>query len=668
VVVLAVSLAGDPAHALCDVATPCAGAPSNLGTFGGISEAFGVSANGSVVVGYSNVTGIINHAFRWTSAGMVDLGTLGGTASFAFGTSSDGSVVVGYSGITGDGVTHAFRWTAGTGMVDLGTLGGTNSYAYGTNADGSVVVGHADITGNTGRHAFRWTSAGMVDLGTFGGTTSIAYAANADGSVVVGYASLAGNAAIHAFRWTSAGMVDLLTLGGSNSLARAVNADGSVAVGESQIAGNAAYHAFRWTSAGMVDLGILSGGTFTQAFGVSADGSVVVGLGNGSGFSSHAFRWTAATGMRDLNTLLANAGINMTGITLFNANAVSGNGQFIVGGGTFSGATRAYIVRYYDQETTTTPTPTPAPTPAPIVGLTTFSSVQSSINDLSDSRFGVMAQQHGLAAPILGGDKPMGLGNEAGVYAVGGSASGGGFLRYSWGSGFSLLGGLAYAKENYPDADLGHSAIGGLALQYIYSGWGWWRPFVQAGGWYAPDALLSFSRSYMNGAGTATGIGNAHADLSYYFAQAGILLARSQWDQLALGAEYGRERMAVAAYAEPLSSANPFEAHVAPGTDSIDLAKLRLQWSHRFTPRLDGTAWVAGVRGFNRSSELSATVPGIGILMPTDLGPLTWAEYGARIGYRVTDAVTFDVLANGVSGRGGIDTRTHVGAGLRFQF
>jgi hypothetical protein len=364
--------------------------------------------------------------------------------------------------------------------------------------------------------------------------------------------------------------------------------------------------------------------------------------------------------MRDLNTLLANAGINMTGITLFNANAVSGNGQFIVGGGTFSGATRAYIVRYFDQETAT-------PTPV-IAGLTTVASVQSSINDLGDARLGLMAQQHGLAAPLLGGDKPMGLSNEAGVFASGGSAAGGGFLRYSWGSGFSLLGGLSYAQEDYPNAELKHAGMGALALQYVHGGWGWWHPFFEAGGWLAPNAALSFSRTYMNGAGTATGTGQTHGDLSYLYARAGLLVARSRWDQVLVAAEYGRERMAIDAYTEPISAQNPFEAHVAAGTDSIDLAKLRLQWSHRFTSQLDTTLWVAGVRGFNRSSELSAVVPGIGSLMPTDLGTLTWAEYGARIGYKLTDTVTLDGFVNGVAGGAGIDSRIHAGAGLRFHF
>ena len=300
--------------------------------------------------------------------------------------------------------------------------------------------------------------------------------------------------------------------------------------------------------------------------------------------------------------------------------------------------------------------------------LTTFGSVQSSINDLSDARFGMMAQQHGLAAPLLGGDKPMGTGNEAGVFASVGSAAAGGFLRYSFGGGFSLLGGLSYAKETYPDADLRQVGIGALALQYIHGGSSWWHPFVETGGWIAPNASLSFSRTYMNGVGMATGTGATHGDLSYYYARAGFLLAHSRFNQVALAAEYGRERMAVDAYTEPLSAQNPFEAHVAAGTDTVDLAKLRLAWSHRLTHHLDTTVWLAGVRGFHRQSELVASVPGIGTLMPVGLDALTWAEYGARIGYRLTNAVTIDAFVNGVSGRDGIDTRVHTGAALRFQF
>ena len=47
---------------------------------------------------------------------------------------------------------------------------------------------------------------------------------------------------------------------------------------------------------------------------------------------------------------------------------------------------------------------------------------------------------------------------------------------------------------------------------------------------------------------------------------------------------------------------------------------------------------------------------------------LARGEYGARVGYKVTDAMTVDLFANGVSGEGAVDTRVHAGAGIRFNY
>lgn len=82
-------------------------------------------------------------------AGITDLGTLGGTDSWAYGVSADGAVVVGGAD-TSSGASRAFRWTSAGGMQSVedwlraaGVSVPTDiTYeARATNADGSVVVG-----------------------------------------------------------------------------------------------------------------------------------------------------------------------------------------------------------------------------------------------------------------------------------------------------------------------------------------------------------------------------------------------------------------------------------------------------------------------------------------------------------------------------------------------
>jgi probable HAF family extracellular repeat protein len=118
------------------------------------SEAYGVSSDGSVVVGLSDTASAVE-AFRWTSGGgMVGLGDLPGGwfYSEAHGVSPDGSVVVGVSR-TASGY-EVFIWDAGNGMLNLKdvlfndhgldltgwTLTGAAG-ALGISSDGLTIVG-----------------------------------------------------------------------------------------------------------------------------------------------------------------------------------------------------------------------------------------------------------------------------------------------------------------------------------------------------------------------------------------------------------------------------------------------------------------------------------------------------------------------------------------------
>jgi probable HAF family extracellular repeat protein len=64
------------------------------------------------------VSGLSISVGNANATSMTDLGTLGGTNSIARGVSGNGSIVVGYSDITGNTASHAFEYSGST-MTDI---------------------------------------------------------------------------------------------------------------------------------------------------------------------------------------------------------------------------------------------------------------------------------------------------------------------------------------------------------------------------------------------------------------------------------------------------------------------------------------------------------------------------------------------------------------------
>jgi len=203
----------------------------------------GFSQNGSVIVGRVHI-GSNTKAFRWTAGGgFQQIPDLAGMSSFnaseARGVSADGSIVVGEAEVS---FPEAFRWTAESGTVGLGLLpGGTYSSAFAISADGSTIVGRGNQNTGSGfqQYGFRWTQGGgLQNLGWLpGGNSSEVEAVSADGSVIVGRCFVSGTS--HAVVWTEAGgMVKVVDLLGdaapSNWVLQAatgVSADGKTIVG-----------------------------------------------------------------------------------------------------------------------------------------------------------------------------------------------------------------------------------------------------------------------------------------------------------------------------------------------------------------------------------------------------------------------------------------------------
>jgi probable HAF family extracellular repeat protein len=258
------------------------------------SEAWAVSDDGHYAVGT-----IINASFqyqniRWDlqSNTWQNLGTFGGAEGRAQGISADGSVVVGYAFYASGGY-GAYRWTPDGGLIDLGSLGGGYSWAYGVSADGSTVVGRSFLPDYQAR-PFRWKNHQMIALGNQWGT---AIAVSSDGSVVVGSAYI-NDSQYRAFIWREDTGIMSLNTWNANSSANDVSDDGTLVVGYAYLSSTLPLErAFQWTpEAGEENLNqvyaslLTDGSVLLSATRVSANGRYIVGAGyNASTRRNEAF-------------------------------------------------------------------------------------------------------------------------------------------------------------------------------------------------------------------------------------------------------------------------------------------------------------------------------------------------------------------------------------------
>jgi len=293
-----------------------------------------VSANGSrILLFYAGPA----DAYIWTPAtGMNYIGTSDPNSPI-YEISYDGTTVIGSMELDGD--KQAAIWTEEEGWRGLGGFpvdscnGGIGvSSGWGISADGSVAVGLSPLLadGFCKARAFRWSEAtGMVPLQVSNThRQSRASAVSGDGQIAVGWTET-DFGTWRPTRWLADGSEHLLEPDPTNfSEAIHVNQDGSVVVGELE------KHAFYWTEdEGIVDLGLVPGvsGTLSRAVGVSADGTAIVGWGGSPPVALHGFLWTAEDGMRNLNQIVADAGIDLGARFISHATAISADGNTIVG-------------------------------------------------------------------------------------------------------------------------------------------------------------------------------------------------------------------------------------------------------------------------------------------------------------------------------------------------
>jgi uncharacterized membrane protein len=131
---------------------------------GEMTSAWGVSADGSVIVGLAWVNPKGAEGFRYdVKSGTVTLGSLMGKGSRASVISADGNVIAGWDTVEGSGPWYGAIWWQGLErlMNPFAQIG----QAEGINDNGSVIVGRGHP--ENWRHAYRFTSwdSHVEDLG-----------------------------------------------------------------------------------------------------------------------------------------------------------------------------------------------------------------------------------------------------------------------------------------------------------------------------------------------------------------------------------------------------------------------------------------------------------------------------------------------------------------------
>jgi cysteine-rich repeat protein len=228
----------------------------------GSSIAFGVNADGSVIVGRDP-----EGPFVWQPTAVVHLGV---DLGVAVSTSADGSVVVGGGGA-------AFVWTADAGARSLPPAQlGRSSTASRVSADGTLIIGFE--SDDRGVAALTWSLDGQVRVlaGPPNATSVEPRALSRDGSVIAGNVWLAADKDSRAVRWTSAGIE---IIGPTGSFARAISADGSAivgSIGSDSVVWNAALSVERLDTL-LAAAGANLSGWSLRVTDVSADAKTIVG-------------------------------------------------------------------------------------------------------------------------------------------------------------------------------------------------------------------------------------------------------------------------------------------------------------------------------------------------------------------------------------------------------
>ena len=282
------------------------------------------------------------------------------------------------------------------------------------------------------------------------------------------------------------------------------------------------------------------------------------------------------------------------------------------------------------------------------LGRTTLADVQASIDLLAADHTALITHLNATADLVTGAGQKFEQGD--GVTALGGIGSFtlGATGRRSLEGGLTLLGGAAAFSQSAGGAAATGFLFSG-SLRYLAPDDGLVRPFGEVGLLAAPVMGMSFTRSYATSTGTTTASASAFGGLYGGFIKGGALLAPDPDTELVFAATLAKDWLLTGAYTESLSGSNLFAASASAQTGSFDTVKLGADWTTKVTPMVDVT--LSGALGATiAENAVSTNVTFAGAFNGAPRSEM-FAEYGARVGYRIDPSQSIGAFVHGSSGQ-----------------
>jgi hypothetical protein len=295
----------------------------------------------------------------------------------------------------------------------------------------------------------------------------------------------------------------------------------------------------------------------------------------------------------------------------------------------------------------------------------TLSSLDS-VRTLGGDRQGAIVTNRVLASILGGFNEQINCTTCISAFGEIGSFSAGVHGRHAITDDLSIIGGIAYSNYRSGDVRVTGMPLTAASLRYDFTEFGASRPYLEAGGLAAPFGKANFNRPYSFAAADFSGFGSTTTANYGAFGRAGWVYRFSPRDEASLGAELAHYWQRVGGYSETLSPLNPVPLVNGGGTDQMNIARFGGQLTHLWTASIETQVNFGVARSFGSRSGLNALIAGASTTPA--LGEYIWAEYGARIGYRIQPNIIVDAFADGTLGPAPIGSTVHGGLAVRYTF